>query len=93
MLKEEFCGHCGTVFNPHLKKCARCGKVSYCNRTCQTIHWKIEHKRNCIAPKPISVPVIELRNQTPLDVTSIPNDIWINHIFKYLSNQDIFEGM
>jgi hypothetical protein len=39
------CGHCGETSN-RLKKCARCGKVSYCNHTCQTLAWK-SHKKEC----------------------------------------------
>ena len=39
------CGHCGKTSN-WLKKCARCGKVSYCNHTCQTRAWK-SRKKEC----------------------------------------------
>lgn len=39
------CGHCGKTSN-RLKKCARCGKVSYCNQACQTQAWK-SHKKEC----------------------------------------------
>jgi len=29
------------------RSCARCGKVFYCNKACQTEHWKSSHKRSC----------------------------------------------
>ena len=40
-------------------KCGRCTRAKYCNRECQTSHWKV-HKRDCVsfkeegAPQPIS---------------------------------------
>ena len=100
MSNYQSCSHCGTVFNPHLKKCAKCGKVSYCNKNCQKTNWKNEHKIVCQAPPPSpkSFPVPELskillcgKNTSFFDVTSIPSEIW-THIFKYLSNKDIFQG-
>ena len=88
----ETCWQCGTAFNPHLKKCGRCGKAYYCSKNCQKKHWKSGHKRNCQPPQPISIPVTELEKKTPLDVTKIPNEVWIKFVFKYLSNKDIFRG-
>ena len=82
------CGNCGTVFNPELKKCSTCKKVSYCNRYCQKSHWK-EHKIDCHS---MVIPVTETKRRKPLDVNSIPQEIWIS-IFKYLSNADIFRGI
>ncbi|XP_030475492.1 ubiquitin carboxyl-terminal hydrolase 18 [Syzygium oleosum] len=29
------------------KKCSRCKAVRYCSQTCQTAHWKSEHKSKC----------------------------------------------
>ncbi|KJX94854.1 hypothetical protein TI39_contig4154g00025 [Zymoseptoria brevis] len=29
-----------------LKRCAKCKSTSYCNRACQTAHWKV-HKKSC----------------------------------------------
>ena len=31
------------------KKCSRCQKVRYCSVSCQTTHWKKEHKKCCAA--------------------------------------------
>lgn len=39
------CDYCGKT-SIRLKKCARCGKVSYCNHACQTRAWK-SHKKEC----------------------------------------------
>jgi hypothetical protein len=41
----NMCGHCGTT-SDQLKKCARCGQVSYCGKECQTKAWK-SHKKAC----------------------------------------------
>ena len=87
MAITESCGNCGTVFNPELKKCSTCKKVSYCNKYCQKSHRK-EHKTDCHL---IVIPVTEMERSKPLDVNSIPQEIWV-HIFKYLSNGDIFRG-
>ena len=88
----ETCWQCGTAFNPHLKKCGRCEKAYYCSKDCQKKHWKSGHKRNCQPPQPISIPLTELEKKTPLDVTKIPNEVWIKFVFKHLSNKDIFRG-
>jgi hypothetical protein len=29
-----------------VRKCSGCQQVAYCNRDCQTAHWK-EHKKAC----------------------------------------------
>lgn len=41
----QVCANCNNT-EGELKKCARCKMVLYCNRECQTAHWK-EHKRQC----------------------------------------------
>ena len=41
----EKCGYCGK-YSSDTKKCARCRKVCYCDKTCQTNHWP-EHKLEC----------------------------------------------
>eukprot|EP00919_Chromeraceae_sp_WS-2016_P051495 GHVR01122085.1.p2 GENE.GHVR01122085.1~~GHVR01122085.1.p2 ORF type:complete len:123 (-),score=58.26 GHVR01122085.1:58-426(-) len=39
------CENCGrSLLNP--KRCGRCQVVVYCNKTCQSIHWKT-HKLTC----------------------------------------------
>lgn len=45
---EEQCSNpkCQTL-STNLKKCTRCYKASYCNRECQSQHWKI-HKKECV---------------------------------------------
>ena len=42
---EEKCENCGNSKGP-FRKCARCGKVRYCNHACQKADWKV-HKKNC----------------------------------------------
>jgi hypothetical protein len=39
------CGYCGET-PERLRKCKRCGKVSYCNHECQKAAWK-SHKKKC----------------------------------------------
>eukprot|EP01116_Phalansterium_solitarium_P018745 TRINITY_DN5079_c0_g1_i1.p1 TRINITY_DN5079_c0_g1~~TRINITY_DN5079_c0_g1_i1.p1 ORF type:complete len:149 (+),score=7.93 TRINITY_DN5079_c0_g1_i1:780-1226(+) len=41
------CAAVGCVKVTGLKRCAGCERVSYCGKTCQTSHWKAEHKRVC----------------------------------------------
>jgi hypothetical protein len=44
------CDNCAKVLkNP--KHCGGCRKVHYCNRGCQTKHWKSGHKKTCQAYK------------------------------------------
>jgi len=31
------------------KCCSRCKKARYCSKTCQTFHWRAEHKKECKA--------------------------------------------
>lgn len=51
-LKEIFaegppvCANCGIAASI-LKACTRCKVVHYCNRECQTAHWKAVHKKKC----------------------------------------------
>ena len=41
------CAHCGAnIIFVNLKKCSRCGAVSYCSRECQVAAWKA-HKKVC----------------------------------------------
>ena len=39
------CANCKKA-QPNLKKCGACGKIQYCSKECQRVHWK-EHKSNC----------------------------------------------
>jgi len=43
-----FCNNC-TLKIGYPKFCAKCGKVSYCDKKCQKMHWQ-EHKRVCGTP-------------------------------------------
>ena len=45
---EQQCSNpkCQTL-STSLKKCTRCYKAYYCNRECQSQHWKI-HKKECV---------------------------------------------
>ena len=40
------CAACGKSFQAKAKQCGRC-KTPYCNATCQTDHWRREHKQMC----------------------------------------------
>ncbi|KAG9124556.1 hypothetical protein FRC07_011143 [Ceratobasidium sp. 392] len=42
-------GQCGNedCDNPPTERCAKCKSVEYCGRSCQSKHWKKEHKVRC----------------------------------------------
>lgn len=42
---DEKCEYC-KKYHPDAKKCSRCKKVSYCDKTCQAKHWPM-HKLEC----------------------------------------------
>ncbi|KAJ7046487.1 MM3350-like domain-containing protein [Mycena alexandri] len=45
---SALCACCGKpITEPRM--CSACKKVYYCDRVCQTTHWKKEHKRQCTA--------------------------------------------
>lgn len=41
-------GACASCGSPSTKHCARCKRVKYCSQTCQSQHWKSEHKTKCM---------------------------------------------
>lgn len=41
----QVCAKCNSS-QPGLRKCAKCKSANYCNRECQTAHWK-DHKKEC----------------------------------------------
>ena len=45
------CGNmaCRVPLQPPLRLCARCKKVAYCSKDCQTSAWRANHKRECAA--------------------------------------------
>jgi len=51
--KKENFDECSqpTSANISLKKCLRCGIALYCNKLCQTQHWKDSHKKLCSSMK------------------------------------------
>jgi len=50
---SKYCGNQANCKNMKevAMNCARCKKVFYCNKVCQTAHWKAEHKFTCKAPQ------------------------------------------
>ncbi|SMQ53160.1 unnamed protein product [Zymoseptoria tritici ST99CH_3D7] len=48
--KKQNCAFCGTKSSTErvLMACSRCTVACYCDRTCQKMHWKKEHKANCV---------------------------------------------
>ncbi|CAN8025446.1 unnamed protein product [Ixodes persulcatus] len=52
------CASCGVAKLEALKRCTRCLRVGYCNRTCQTNHWH-QHKSVCkFVPELIGLPFV-----------------------------------
>ncbi|KAJ7904860.1 MM3350-like domain-containing protein [Mycena leptocephala] len=45
---SALCACCGKPITAP-RMCSACKKVYYCDRDCQTTHWKKEHKRQCVA--------------------------------------------
>ena len=41
----DSCPVCG---NQAVAACSRCKKVRYCSASCQRMHWKLSHKRECV---------------------------------------------
>ena len=41
-----FCGHCLGIASARctMKRCSRCHEVTYCSKSCQSMHWKKGHK-------------------------------------------------
>lgn len=37
------------------RRCVVCGKVYYCSRACQALHWKLLHKAECAPPIDVAV--------------------------------------
>ncbi|KAI9096185.1 hypothetical protein DFS34DRAFT_594705 [Phlyctochytrium arcticum] len=44
---ERRCSYCGIIKPKELGSCTRCRQVKYCNRICQSKHWKTEHRIWC----------------------------------------------
>lgn len=40
------CAYCDSTTGP-FSRCTSCLQVSYCNKACQTLHWKQTHKQEC----------------------------------------------
>lgn len=68
--KTEFCSHCGNV-GPHLKQCGKCTSVSYCNKKCQTVHWK-EGGHRKICKKPSHDLTVKLSNRVYAEIFTPP---------------------
>lgn len=45
-LNLRTCGNCGVV-KDDIQECAACHSIAYCNRDCQSAHWKATHKMEC----------------------------------------------
>lgn len=48
-----------------LSACAQCGLAVYCDKNCQRVHWKANHKQHCIAKD----------NRTPLNRASLKHRV------------------
>ena len=46
---DSVCGNCAKrAASSSLSRCAKCKAIYYCNRACQTDHWKKGHKWDCV---------------------------------------------
>jgi ankyrin repeat protein len=45
---RESCLNPGCL-NGGKKRCALCNEARYCSKACQTLHWKMEHRRDCVS--------------------------------------------
>ncbi|KAJ7258743.1 MM3350-like domain-containing protein [Mycena haematopus] len=55
---SALCACCGKpITTPRM--CAACRKVYYCDRDCQTTHWKKEHKRQCLGRRTTPEPEVD----------------------------------
>lgn len=48
---EDVPHHCTVCINTERKtfsKCGKCGGPRYCSRSCQAMHWKVQHKYTCL---------------------------------------------
>ncbi|CAH8258570.1 unnamed protein product [Arabidopsis lyrata] len=39
---------CARCLSPAKTRCSRCKSVRYCSGECQTIHWRLSHKDECV---------------------------------------------
>jgi hypothetical protein len=47
--RHQTCPGCRKTFgSSDLLKCSQCHMVRYCSKECQGLHWKLEHKEDCI---------------------------------------------
>lgn len=79
---------CASCAKPASKHCARCKLVKYCSQTCQSQHWRSEHKRNCFKSpqhvgekRSMSVALVPLREpdktQKVVDKVLFPYDEFV----------------
>ena len=68
------CGACQT--RSAQRKCAGCGLVAYCNRTCQRAHWHSRHRDECSAHPAGSFMAL------PFPVPAYPVDAFLESLVK-----------
>ncbi|WOL12840.1 hypothetical protein Cni_G21608 [Canna indica] len=55
----RLCSHSGCgrpeTRQHEFRRCSVCGRVNYCSRACQALHWKMAHKDNCF-PLAVAAP-------------------------------------
>jgi len=67
--EERVCGNCTAPDgqdDTRLKPCSRCRLVFYCNKACQTQHWKASHRADCVALADRSPDAVSRAEETPL---------------------------
>ena len=64
MLLLRTCSQCGHESHVH-KSCALCKQVWYCDKECQTLHWRAGHREACAGRGDVAKAVAAAQQQAP----------------------------
>src|SRR5580700_7565298 len=75
-IRGHLCFRC-LLPSEQLNKCAGCKRAVYCGKACQTLDWKIQHKKDCGILKKINA--IEVQETAP----SRSRELWTESLVRY----------